>query len=281
MANRIAPCGWTPIIPTANGSCCPDINDPTHAALAAQAEAVATNLIWRLTGMQYGACDISVRPCKPKTCDPITLAQLIYWDARTLASGAGNLGVFNFFPTLISGQVYNIACGCPTGCCKCRSDCEFLLPGPVASVTTVTVDGVVLNPSAWRVYDDGTLSFDSAVCPPCQNYNVDTGQVGSWSVDYKVGWNVPQELNVAAGMYALEWYKALINDKSCGLPARVTQVARQGVTATFDNPITLLEAGLTGLPMVDQIIRAINPAGLKQPVRVWAPGLYPVRTQTQ
>lgn len=281
MATRTAPCSWSPIIPTANGSCCPDLNNPDQLAMAAVAESVATSLIWRLTGLQYGACEITVRPCKPRTCDPITLAQLIYWDARNLTYGAGNLGVFNFFPTLISGQVYNISCGCPVGCCKCRSDCEFLLPGPVVYVSCVTVDGVNLDPSTWRVYDDGTLSFDSAVCPPCQNYNVDAGEVGSWSVTYKVGVEVPQELNVAAGMYAVEWYKALTKDGSCGLPQRVQQVARQGVTATFDNPITLLEAGLTGLPLVDQIIRAINPAGLKQPVRVWAPGLYPVRKQTQ
>ena len=113
--------------------------------------------------MQFGTCEITVRPCKPKTCDPITLSQLIYWDSRAylqFGPGAYNLGVLSFFPTLIDGQVFNIQCGCPSGCCTCESDCEVKLPGPIASISNVTVDGVVLDPSWYRVVDGNTLVFN-------------------------------------------------------------------------------------------------------------------------
>lgn len=266
------PCGWTPTPVTSAGACCPDPADPANAAAIELANTVATNIIWRLTGMRFGCCSITVRPCKPFTCDPITLSKLIYWDSRAyLTFGAPNLGVLSFFPTLIDGQVFNIQCGCPQGCCKCRADCEFKLPGPVCTVDSVTVDGVVLDPSKYRVYDGYILAFDSDSCPGCQDYNLDAGEVGTWSVTYSVGTPVPADIELAAGLYANEVLKSLLGDKSCALPERVQQVARQGTTVAFLDPTDLLNEGLTGLRLVDQIIRSVNPYQLHQPPRVWSP----------
>lgn len=311
-----APCGWAPAAPCSSGPCSGETSDP---AVQAQAESLAAAIIWRLTGMRHGCCEITVRPCKPKTCDPIQLAKLIYWDSRAyLQFGAPNLGVLSFFPTLIDGQIYNIQCGCPTGCCKCEADCEVNLPGPICSISNVTVDGVVLDPSMYRVMDGNRLIFnhilvsdshytadlaienalytaqatipDSAgtpvpfvpdlvteakfasFCPPCQDYNLPAGEIGTWTVTYSIGVPVPDELNFAAGLYACEIAKSLVGDKSCVLPARVQQVARAGVSTTFVDPLTLTMAGLTGIPLVDTIIKAINPNGLTSSSRVWFPG---------
>src|ERR1700742_1225507 len=297
------PCGWDPDAPCTSGPCCADSTaDP---AIAARAKTIAADLIWRLTGMQFGTCEITVRPCKPKQCDPITLSQLIYWDSRAylqFGAAAANLGVLSFFPTLIDGQVYNIACGCPQGCCKCEADCEVTLPGPIAAISNVTVDGVVLDPSMYRGMDGHKLVFnhtlvtdpnyaanlatentlgaleaenvDSAsppgtfvpdavteakfasFCPPCQDYNLPAGQIGTWTVTYTIGTPVPDLVNFAAGLYACEIAKALVGDKSCGLPERVQQVARQGVSVTFMDPTALANQGLTGLVLGAQIIRA-------------------------
>lgn len=312
-----APCGWNPNAPCSSGPCCPDTtSDP---AIAIRAQSLASSILWRLTGYQFGCCEVTVRPCKPKTCDPIQLSQLIYWDSRAyLQFGAPNMGVLSFFPTLIGGQVFNISCGCPSGCCSCEADCEIKLPGPICSVTNVTVDGVVLDPAWYRVMDGDTLVFnhilaadpgyaagivtenalkteealglDSAgtpsaytpdlvteakyasYCPPCQDYNLPAGEVGTWSITYTIGTPVPEDLNFAAGLYACELAKALVSDKSCGLPARVQSVARQGLTEKLIDPTVLADIGLTGLPTVDLIIRMFNPNHLTQPARVWFPG---------
>lgn len=289
MAELIAPCGWAPVI-IPGTPCSVDPEDPANAAAVLQAQNLASALLWRLTGLKYGACPVVLRPCKPRQCDPITLAQLIYWDSRAyLTFGQPNLGVLSFFPTLIGGQVYNVSscgsCGIDDGlggCQKCEADCQYELPAPVASVTTVTVDGVNLLSSQWRVYDDNLLVIDPAVCPTTQNYNLDLGAVGTWSVTYQLGTPVPEELNFAAGLYANEILKSLSGDKSCQLPARVQAVARQGVNVTYVDPLTLAVAGLTGVPLVDQVISALNPYKLREPTRVWAPGMATRnKTQTQ
>lgn len=318
------PCGWEPTpVP---GASCSDTEDPT---ILLQAQTLATAILYSLTGRQFGCCSLTVRPCKPRTCDPLQLSQIIYWDTRNyLTGGAPNLGVLSFFPTLINGEIYNISCGCPTGCCKCTADCEVALPGPVCTVTDVTVDGVSLDPSWYRVVDGNTLIFnhilvsdttdyaaaiatenelysleaenvDSAgqprtytpdlvreakyasYCPSCQDYNLPAGEIGTWTVTYSVGTPVPAELNFAAGLYANEIRKSLTGDKNCQLPARVQQVARQGISTTFIDPLTLTDAGLTGIPLVDQIIRALNPHQLASSPRVWFPGkLTTVRRDT-
>lgn len=260
------PCGWSPTpVPSAGG--CNDTEDPT---ILATAQDLATAILFSLTGRQFGCCTVTVRPCKPRTCAPLQLSRIIYWDSRTF--GRENLGVMSFVPTLIGGEVYNISCGCPSGCCTCEASCEVRLPGPICTVTNVTVDGVVLDPSLYRVMDGDTLIIDSDHCPGCQDYDLAAGEVGTWTVTYSVGTPVPAELNIAAGLYANELKKAFTGDKSCQLPANVQQVTRQGVNVTYTNPLVLTQAGLTGLPLVDTIIRAVNPYSAAEPSRVWFPG---------
>lgn len=315
-----SPCGWEPDAPCLTGPggpCCPDTT--TDPAIGIRAKRIAASLIWRLTGLQYGCCEVTVRPCKPKTCDPLQLSRLIYWDSRLNRLGqAGNLGVLSYFPTLIGGEVYNISCGCPTGCCKCVADCEVKLPGPICAVSNVTVDGVTLDPAWYRVVDGNTLVFNhilkadpgyaagiatenalgvleatmpdstgtaapfvpnlaqeakfASYCPPCQDYNLPAGEIGTWTVTYTIGTPVPEDVNFAAGLYACEIAKALTNDASCGLSPRVKNVVRQGQNVAFFDPTVLANFGLTGIPIVDDIIRAVNPYRMAQTSRVWFPG---------
>lgn len=432
MAQRVSPCGWVPNAPCSVGPCCPDTTDPI---IKARAEAIAASILWRLTGLQFGCCELTVRPCKPITCDPLTLSQIIYWDQR-ISNNRTNLGVLSYFPTLLNGQIFNISCGCPTGCCTCKADCEFPLPGPVCEVIDVIVDGQHLGKHLYTVYDDrglvfanrgtkvhhdltgpalpapitlfsggaltaasspqgnsvelsgigttydflltatpfqgpedvqwvmempiggGPYSFQvfqpqgfdvialdgnptvtvvgslvtvgsaqepntaprvlirapkgstnvsdiiinqtaglfgvrivnvewtdpstgSGYCPPCQDYNKAAGQTGTWSVTYTLGTPVPDELNFAAGLYACQIALAMVGDKACTLPSRVQSVSRQGITESFWDPILLTEAGLTGIPLVDEIIKALNPYGMRQPSRVWYPGMAVTRRETQ
>lgn len=320
------PCGWAPT-PIPGGPCCDAAS--TDPAIVTQANAIATAMLFMLTGRQFGACPITVRPCIPQTCDPLQLSRLIYWDARASRGYRdGNLGVLSYIPTLLDGQIYNLGCGlCPTNCCNCKADCRVLLPGPVQSIVNVTVDGVVLDPSFYRVQNGNTLIFNhvllgnanyaadlvtenalgtleatrpdspgvtatpfvpnaqaeakyASYCPPCQDYNLAAGEIGTWSVTYNIGTPVPNEANFAAGLYALEVAKSLLGDKSCGLPERVQAVTRQGITTVYFDPTKLLNMGLTGIVMVDQIVSALNPNKMTQASRVWFPGKHNVNRDT-
>ena len=48
-------------------------------------------------------------------------------------------------------------CGC-AGPCSCRARCEAYLPGPIAEIIEVKVDGLVLDPAAYRVELSSALS---------------------------------------------------------------------------------------------------------------------------
>lgn len=277
-------CGWSPDLTLCrSGACCPDVDDPGNAVVAQIALDLAVDILFRLTGSRFSQCEVTVRPCKPLTCDPLTLNQKIFfWDRY--AWNNGNLGVFGFSPTLIDGQVYNIACGCPTGCCKCRSDCEAWLPGPVGSITSVISGGITLDPDTYklmRTAQGDKLVFlvdedGNSQCPPCQDYNKPAGEVGTWTVTYTIGEAVPDVLNVAAGLYACELAKSLLGE-ACGLPSRVKSVTRQGVDVEFVDPMILAENGLTGLPIVDQIVISLNPNKLTQRSYTWSPATPRVR----
>lgn len=270
---RSSPCGWVPDLSGCrSGPCCADISAPENAAIAAIAEEMASNILWRLTGMRYGLCPLTVRPCKPKTCDPLTLTEKIYFWERPLFN-SGNLGVFNFTPVLLAGEVFNIACGCPVGCCKCEADCEVWLPGPVDSITEVVNGGLIVDPAAYTLYGNRLVFLNGENCPKCQDYNKAAGEVGTWSVEYVIGEPVPAMLSFAAGLYACELAKGILGE-DCGLPSRVQNVTRQGITVSFVDPMVLAENGLTGIPLVDQIITSFNPNKLKQQSYVWSPDAH-------
>ena len=51
----------------------------------------------------------------------------------------------------------------------------------------------------------------------------------------------------------------------------MTQIARQGVSATFIDPALFLDRGMTGVYEMDLFVRAYNPAGIARDARVWSP----------
>lgn len=426
-----SPCGWTPDLSACRtGPCCPDITGDENETIRELALSIASGILWRLTGMRFGCCEVTVRPCKPETCAPQTVNDIIYWDQRL--NGMGNLGVSHgTTPLLIDGAMYNISCGCPSGCCTCKADCEFPLPGPVCSIKDIVVGDIHLGLNMYSVYDsrrvvfrnvgvqaviqtdtvplpaeitqvtafpltpsgcgvsldsvgsgyqfeltignqqdvqfvveipvgnfatelsffqpqgfdwivldggnptithptnskiivgpatipdtnvrlliraprgdtsgvrsiviqqDGPgnpvrlcevqysdYSLGEGYCPPCQDYNKPLGEDGTWGVTYSIGTPVPPELEFAAGILACEIAKSMVGDASCGLPSRVQHVTRQGVDIDMFDPIAFANAGLTGLPIVDTIIRALNPRQLAQQSTVWYPGSHNVRRET-
>ena len=98
---------------------CPDCGDECGAMTAAQRaeyQAWAINDLWEATGRVYGTCTVTVMPCND-------------WGVLCGACWSNFRG------------------------CACIFVPEVKLPGPVASVTEVVIDGVALDPDAYRIDD--------------------------------------------------------------------------------------------------------------------------------
>lgn len=255
-------CDWT----LTESICCPTWGDYS-AELQAQAIRFATLVMWSATGRQFGPCEMVVYPC----------------GRDTAGDWFGNAGYFwsdgVFVPYIWQGEWFNAACGCGlSNCWLCKPRCAVYLPGPVASVASVIIDGATIAAAAWRVLDEQWLVRTDGECwPLCQDYNaVDL----SFQVTYSRGITVPPVVLDAAGVVACEYAKACLGQE-CQLPSRVVNIARQGVTVSLQDIDTLLRDGFTGISTVDQVIRQINPNRLTSQTRLFSFDVPVARTVTQ
>lgn len=224
------------------------------AELIAEAEMIATEILWEGTKKQFGLCSMTLRPCRQE-CFPA-------WPWIP-ASGWYDVSGLSWpfpAPALVGGKWLNIACGQCTSGCSCSKVSEVQLPYPVASVTEVKVDGVVLAPSAYRVDDWRLLvRLDGQDWPRCNDLNLDDTEEGTWSVTASYGLAVPLHGQMAAGQLATQIVKRCMGASDCLLPETwVTQISRQGVTKTFLD-VDAFNAGRTGLYWVDLFLNRKNP----------------------
>lgn len=261
-------CSWG--IDTA---CCPTW-DSYAPELQASATAWATNILWRLTGRRFGPCTVTVRPCGSGCA---FAGGYMTYPVQTDGGWFGSLTGGGFFPYISNGTWFNCAC---VGACSCRAAQEVWLPGPVASVSEVSVEGMVLDPSAYRVDNLNTLvRTDGGEWPRCQDMNLSAPTDDhTLFVTYQRGTPVPPDGMVAAGMLACAFAKDCAS--GCGLPGNLSTLTRQGVEITMVDPTEELGAGLTGLPQVDLWIRSVNPAALAQRGTVWSPDVEQPRMVT-
>lgn len=232
----------------------------------------ATYILWALTGRRFGGCAVTVRPCGPK-CG-------VWSGYLTFPVNAGSVTGGNMpwmIPWIDNGVWRN--CGC-AGSCSCRATCEVVLPGPVQNVLEVTVDGVTLPSTAYRLDYVGGLPtlvrVDGECWPECQNMDLATDQPDTFSVTYVKGEDVPIAGKLAAGKLASEFAKAC-SGQECVLPQQLASLSRNGVEVQVMDPTTLLDQGLTGVSDVDLWIRAVNPHARAQRSRVYSPDLRAAR----
>lgn len=233
--------------------CC-DLPDGTDPALIAKWQAVASEILWAASGRRYGTCEVTVRPCL-RRCGGGSGLPVPYKDA----SGAW----FNFN-----------ACGCPSDC-SCVELCEVVLAGPVAEVVEVTIDGVALNATAYRLDLVGgqyrLLRTDGSCWPDCQDITADCDEVGSFCVTYEQGIALDELAIAAASELTCELTKACIPGcKTCRLPKNVSSVVRRGVSIVFD---TDSSGWLHSLPAISAFLNAVNPAKLTSASSVWSPDI--------
>lgn len=233
--------------------------DATSAAVTGVAVSAATEILWALSGRQFGLCEVTLRPCR-RECDD----GRFYDDYGPPWTG----GSYPQQPALIGGLWYNLTCGSCPGSCSCATVSEVVLPSPVHEIVTVKVDGVVVT-GGYRLDNNRLLvRTDGTEWPRCNNLALDDTEPGTWSITATYGQVVPEAGKLAMGELACQLVKA-IGGGDCRLPAGVQQLVRQGVTISYPDVGELFRKGRTGLYLVDAFLAAFNPGGLRQRSRVY------------
>jgi hypothetical protein len=246
LTTQYGPCEPWPV----RWTCDVSAESPVVTAQAVQA---ATEVVWALSGRQFGLCTVTLRPCRKDCFEFPWPRDAVDW------AGIGWLA-----PALVSGEWFNVVCGNCVGGCSCQSTSDVVLPAPVRRVLSVQVDGTPLATGAYVLYDARTLvRADGGDWPRCQDWRVRDGQVGSWSVTAQFGSDVPEGGAWAVGELACEYIKAR-NGGDCRLPRNVTQLVRQDVTIEFPSSVELFTNRQTGLYLVDQFVMTWNPGRLSR-----------------
>jgi hypothetical protein len=272
----------------ADTACCPEWEE-YPVEVRASALITATDLLWTLSGRQFtgiplgeafpdeaaqGAlvaagytlenCYTILRPCKEHCgtacCDTCG------WPGS--AAGAGWYSPW--MPYIQGGQWFNATCDTCQDSCQCGAPLDELnLPGPVADVKTVWVDGAVFTD--WVLYAPNRLMrTDGEPWPECQHLDRDLTEEGTWAVQYAQGVPVPEGGKRAAGQLACDFARLCAGDKRCRIPANVVSVTREGVSYDLD-PTSFYTAGLTGIPAVDLWLSSVNPGHNRRASGVYTP----------
>lgn len=228
----------------------------TSPVVTGQAVQAATAVLWSMSGQRFGLCTTTIRPCRRGCID---------------AYPRGYVEWIGGSPGGILGDALWFAPGCSScgDACSCTTQSEVVLPAPVDSIVAIKVDGVVLDPSAYVLYDARRLlRVDGEAWPTCNDLSAADTEDGTWSITASYGEPVPALGELAVGELACELLRAFEGD-DCSLPANVQSLARQGVTIEMPDPAELRKQGLLGLRLGDLFIQTYNPHKLTQRSRAF------------
>lgn len=143
------------------------------------------------------------------------------------------------------------------------------LPRRAAAIMSVTVDGLALVSTAYKLARSGWLErVDGGVWNVC---------AGETLIVYSFGEPPPRGGRAGAVTLGIELAKDYYRLKGCALPKRATSVTRQGVTIDLFDPMEFLEKGGVGIVSVDTWIKSVNPGNRSQAGTVWSPDLPAAR----
>lgn len=239
------------------------------AAMAVTGDAVsmATEVLWSLSGQRFGICEVTLRPCRDECAQGFgTLSD--WWAGVGIAPFTATGGPR---PWWADGVWHNVCGGCTSGC-SCTQLQEAILPAPTREVLEVRLNGVVLNPDAYRVDENRRLvRTDGGVWPYCQDMAKNDSEPGTWSVTITVGETVPTLARRAVADLAAEFAKDCAGEE-CRVPYDVTSLSRQGITLDFGNPnVENIDSlvRLLGLRTVRLFLATYNPGKLRQRGKVY------------
>lgn len=225
--------------------------------------AFATAILFRLSGRQFpGECERTLWPCKGSNCGCCgDWAGGDWWwtfqpyPAWPVPNGAGD-GFVNL------GRCDR---ACSLNCVK--------LPATINEIVDVTVDGVTLDPSDYKIDAYRRLCRVDGGSWPCTNdLTGEPGDPGVWTITYNYGKPVPDDGRYAASLFACELARARCGADSC-LPQRIKSISRQDVDVDFwtMDPMEFLEQGKVGIYEVDLWIGSVNPSHIKRRARLHRP----------
>ncbi|AWN04224.1 head-tail adaptor [Gordonia phage Sour] len=221
----------------------PEQQEAHDAALARREGAIglAVQVMWALSGRQFGLCETIARPCPaPRIGDSLWRGSpILIWDGS---------------------DWLNSGCGCVSRCRRIGPR-MIHLPGPVVEVAEVEFAGQIVDPSRYRLEGD-VLYLDREW--PSQDLGRPLGEPGTWSVLYTRGRAVPPGIDRLTGLLAEEFDKACRGDGKCRLPRQVTAMSRQGVSYQMYDPTQFYAVGKTGLPEIDMWLASVNPNHIAQ-----------------
>jgi hypothetical protein len=241
--------------------------DPT---LVASCVGPASEILYALSGRQWtgGGCQATVRPTAIRSG----------WNRERWGAFTG----FGFWPSwgICSGESFG-GYWSPLAHEGCdRHDLIDLGAYPVTDVLSVKIDGALLDATGYELVHQRQLRRLRALAtdehvrwPTCQDLQLPDTQPGTFSVTYLYGSQPPDGGAWAAAVLAAEFAKAAQPGMTSRLPGRTTQVSRQGITATTEDPMTMIAQGYTGIPEVDLWARSVNPQKMQRRSRVWSPDM--------
>ena len=214
--------------------------------VVSRAEILAGQTLRMLTLNRVGGAPITVMPCNNTCRRPYPF------------SGTA----LPFHPILLdSGAYANCFCGTY---CGCRQTNYVTLTAPVGRIDEVTVDGIVLDSSAYHVEDGNKLvRLDGKRWPACAG--------AKFTVTYLNGHEVDEMGQYIGGLLAQEFLLAMTSTKNCRLPANVTTITRQGMTMNLSTG--MFPDGSTGIREVDAYLLQWNPYGMRTRPGVYSPDL--------
>jgi hypothetical protein len=227
-------------------------------AISGEALMAATEVLYNLSGQQFGLCELTVRPCR-RDCDGGPFNWGSWWEWG---------GVWPR-PLLYQGAWYNLTCGGCAGTCSCVALSEAWLPGPVNTVTMVMLNGSPMPSGSYRVDDFRKLvRTDGGMWPICQDLTQPDTAADTWSVTFTYGQDVPAVGKLAVAELACEIVSGCLGG-ACAFGRNATSVSRQGITIDFPTFTELLTAGMLGLRWTDMFVATYNPQRLKAPPLVF------------
>lgn len=246
----MAPCGsW---ISSPDDLCDPSEALPPEdkAAIVAEWGPVATMVLWSLTKRLYpGVCSDTIHP-------GLEAGHCVQWVAYP--SGGSR-------PLTIDGHAI------AAGPCGGWHDRIALPLTPVRRIVEVLIDGVVVDPTEYRVLDRRTLVRCEGSWPHW------TGPCDDFTVTYLHGRRPPAGGRQMAGRLALEFARSCMPNQDCRLPTALqglSSITQEGVSQSFvvTDAVAALDAGLTNVPEVDLWVRAVN-GGADRPAKVLSAGM--------
>lgn len=212
-------------------------------------------LLNMLTAGLVANCPTLLRPCSESSC---VSAGNWHW------SGNRWVPVINEYGRWVNTS----GCSC-SGACSHDWATSLRLPTLVAEIVEVTIDGAVLDPSAYRLSGRTLLRVDGENWPDRQDMDALPGEPDTFTVEYRPGAPLGPMGEAALGRLVQEFLRSCTGGK-CALPVGVQNLSRQGAQYSVESdPLSDM---VLGIREVDFYTATINPNRLKQPSRIYVPG---------